>query len=62
MWDLLGQPSQKFNYKVKYSAPSITHVFSENIVPLRWGEEFGEKDWIVRIVNPSNLQVMGIDI
>ena len=35
VWDLLGQPSRKFNYEVKYSVPSITHVLPEDIVPSR---------------------------
>ena len=33
VWDLLGQPSEKFDYKVKYSVPSITHILLEDIVP-----------------------------
>ena len=33
VWDLLGQPSGKFDYKVKYSAPPSTHILIENIVP-----------------------------
>ena len=33
VWDLLGQPFGKFNYKVKYSAPSIVHVVLKDIVP-----------------------------
>ena len=33
--DLLGQPSGKIDYRVKYSAPSIAHILSEDIVPSR---------------------------
>ena len=33
VWDLLGQPSRKFDYKVKYSAPPSAQVLIENIVP-----------------------------
>ena len=35
----------------------------KDIVPLGWGEEFDkEDDEAIRIVQPLNLQVMGIDI
>ena len=56
VWDLLGQPSGKFDYRVKYSAPPSAHVFIESIVPSGWGEEFDQED------QPPTLQVMGIDI
>ena len=62
VWDLLGQPSRKFNYKVKYSAPPSVYVLVENIVPSRWGEEFDEEDGIISIVQPPNPRVMKIDI
>ena len=50
VWDLLGQPSKKFNYKVKYSAPLTAHILSKDIVPSEWGEEFDEEDGTIRIV------------
>ena len=62
MLDLLGQPYGKFDYKVKYRAPSTAHVLLEDIVPLGWGEEFDKKDGLTRIVQSPNLQVMRIDI
>ena len=62
MLDLLGQPYGKFDYKVKYSSPSTTHVLLEDIVPLDWGEEFNKEDGIVRTISSLSLQVMGIDI
>ena len=60
VWDLLGQPSRKFDYKVEYSAPSITHILSEDIVPSGWGEEFDEENRMIRIVQPLNPRVMRI--
>ena len=42
--DLLGQPSGKFDYKVKYSAPPSAHVLIESVVPSGWGEEFDKED------------------
>ena len=33
VWDLLGQSFGKFDYKIKYSAPSTSHVLLEDIVP-----------------------------
>ena len=63
VWDLLGHPSGKFDYKVRYNAPSIAHVLLKDIVLSGWGEEFDkEDDKAIRIVQPLNLQVMGIDI
>ena len=50
VWDLLGQPYGKFDYKVKYSTPSTTHVLLEDIVPSRWGEEFDKEDEMSKIV------------
>ena len=55
MWDLLGRPLGKFNYKVKYSAPSTAH---EDIVPSGWGEEFDKENGIIRIVQSPNLPVI----
>ena len=46
VWDLLGHPSEKFNYKVKYITPSTAHVLLEDIVPSAWGEVFNKKmEW-----------------
>ena len=56
VWDLLGQPSGKFDYRVKYSAPSIAHVLLKDIVPSGWREEFDkEEDETIRTVHPPNL-------
>ena len=54
VWDLLGQPSGKFDYKVKYSAPSRAHILLEDIVPSEWGEEFDKEDEMTRIIQSSN--------
>ena len=62
VWDLLGQLSGKFNYKFKYSAPSSAYVLIENIVPSGWGEEVDKEGGIIRIVQPLNPRVMGINI
>ena len=62
VWDLLGQPYGKFNYKVKYSAPSTTHILSKDIMPIGQGEEFNEEDRIIKIVQLLNPRVMGIDV
>ena len=32
VWGLLVQQSRKFDYKVKYSAPSIAHILLKDIV------------------------------
>ena len=32
VWDLLGQPSRNFDYKVKYSAPPLAYILAKNIV------------------------------
>ena len=37
VWELLGHPSRKFDYKVKYNAPPSAHVLMENMVPSGWG-------------------------
>ena len=55
VWDLLGQPSGKFDYKVKYSTPLSAYVLTENIMPSRWGEEFDKKDGIIKIDQPTTL-------
>ena len=62
VWDLLGHPSRKFDYRVKYIAPPLAHILKENIVPSGWGEEFDKEDGMTRVDRPSTLQVMGIDI
>ena len=56
VWNLLGQPFEKFDYKVKYSTSLTTHVLLEDIVPSRWGEEFDKEDnEAIRIVQSPNL-------
>ena len=53
--DLLGQPFGKFDYKVKYSAPSTSRVLQKVIVPLGWGVEFDKEDEMTRIGHSPNL-------
>lgn len=53
VWDLLGQPSGKFDYKVKYTAPPSAYIRREDIVPSGWGDEFDEEDGIVRVAQPQ---------
>ena len=62
MWDLLGQPFGKYDYKVKYSAPPSAHVLVENIVPSGWGEEFNKEDGTISNVQHQHPRVMEIDI
>ena len=38
--DLLGQPSDKFDYKVFYSKPPSYDISIESIIPWGWGDEF----------------------
>jgi hypothetical protein len=38
-WGTLGQPSGKYDYMVKYSAPSSSEVTIDEIVPSGWDEE-----------------------
>ena len=40
--DLLGQPSEKFDYKVFYSKPPSYDIPIESIVPGGWGDEFDD--------------------
>ena len=41
--DLLGQPSDKFDYKVFYSKPPSYDIPIESIMPGGWGDEFDEE-------------------
>ena len=45
--DLLGQPSEKFDYKVFYSKPPSYDIPIESITPKGWGDEF-EDDELVK--------------
>ena len=40
--DLLGQPSEKFDYKVFYSKPPSCDISIESIVPGGWEDEFDD--------------------
>ena len=48
VWDLLGQPSGKFDYKVKHTPP-LAYVKKEDIILSRSCEEFDEEDIIVTV-------------
>src|SRR3954463_9641410 len=37
-WDTLGQPSGKFDYMVKYTAPESSKIAMEDIQPTGWGD------------------------
>ena len=39
IWDTLGEPSGKFDYLVKYSAPESSKVHIEDIKPTGWGDD-----------------------
>src|SRR3954467_2800645 len=38
VWDTLGEPSGKYDFMVKYSAPPSSQVAIEDIVPTGWDE------------------------
>src|SRR4051812_40357134 len=40
IWDTLGQPSGKFDYMVKYTAPESSKISIEDIQPTGWGDSF----------------------
>ncbi|XP_058740943.1 uncharacterized protein LOC131613274, partial [Vicia villosa] len=40
IWDTLGQPSGKFDYMVKYTAPESYKIAIEDIQPTGWGDSF----------------------
>ena len=42
--DLLGQPSDKFDYKVFYSKPPSHDIPIESIMPGGWGDEFDDNE------------------
>src|SRR3954463_5463668 len=39
-WDTLGEPSGKFDYMVKYSAPESSKISLEDIVPTGWNIDY----------------------
>ena len=60
MEDLLGQPSEKFDYKVFYSKPPSYDIPIESIVLGGWGDEFDDNNalkvmrkWKTCWVNPQ---------
>ena len=44
--DLLGQPSDKFDYKVFYSKPPSHDILIELIMPGGWGDEFDNDELV----------------
>ena len=40
VWDTLGEPSGKFDYMVKYTAPESSKIRIEDIQPTGWGDSF----------------------
>ena len=42
--DLLGQPLEKFDYKVFYTKPPSFDVPIESIIPKGWGDEFEDDE------------------
>src|SRR4051812_32372227 len=40
IWDTLGQPSGKYDYMVKYTAPESSKIAMEDIQPTGWGDSF----------------------
>src|SRR4051812_12152803 len=42
VWDTLGEPSGKYDYMVKYSAPPSSQIAMENIVPTGWDEHYDD--------------------
>ena len=45
---LLGQPSEKFDYKVFYSKPPSYDISIESIIPGGWGDEFDDEKPVER--------------
>ena len=39
IWDTLGEPSGKFDYLVKYSAPESSKIQIEDVKPTGWGDD-----------------------
>ena len=62
VWDLLGHPSKKFNFKVKYTAPPSAALKEKNIIPSGWGDEFTKEDEVITIPLSNTPCVMGINI
>ena len=62
VWDLLGQPSGKFNFKVKYTDPPSTVFKEEDIMPFEWGDEFDKEDEIITVPLSNTPCMMGINI
>src|SRR3954464_12998735 len=42
VWDTLGEPSGKYDYMVKYSAPPSSQIVMEDIVPTGWDEHYDD--------------------
>ena len=62
VWDLLGQPSGKFDFKVKYNAPPSTALRRKDIVPSGWGDKFGEEDGTITTLQLLEPVVLGINM
>src|SRR3954464_11635431 len=42
VWDTLGEPSGKYDYMVKYSAPPSSQIAMKDIVPTGWDEHYDD--------------------
>src|SRR3954462_7806442 len=42
VWDTLGEPSGKYDFMVKYSAPPSSQIAMEDIVPTGWDEHYND--------------------
>ena len=59
---MLRQPSRKFNFKVKYTAPPSAALKKGDIMPSRRGNEFDKEDEIITVLLLDWPRVMGINI
>ena len=52
-WDTFGQPSGKYDYKVKYSRPPSVNTPIKSITSSGWRNEPGRGKWILRPKSPQ---------
>ena len=62
VWDLISQPSGKFDFKVKYIIPPSAALRRKDIVPSRCEGGFDEDDGIVTTLQPLEPAMMGINV
>jgi hypothetical protein len=55
VWDTLGQPSGKFDFLVKYTAPESSKISIEDIQPTGWGDPFEYNSQPEEAYMPSRL-------